>query len=278
MSDEEKIEIGLGQTKLAVAGKGISRVADSVADLLSPFSQGFGLVGDHIRIYRERSLESVLLRANALAEERGEKPTNLHPKNLVQLAENASLEDDDADGLAEVWARLLLSGTETFDAEMAQLSDSLKRIGKTEAEFLRAACTQSSTFPLEMSTDSLPRHNEELVGHFAEGLRFDVGEEALSKSVNGFNNKIGLHYGKIFQAWIGGPENRSISHFELGLESAKLLAREQLMRVVHVQRISGEEHVIVSFCDVTDWGVKLICRCYPELVHATERTPGKAEK
>jgi hypothetical protein len=78
----------------------------SLVDALSPFTQGMGLIGDHIRAHRYDVAIRITKRARELAEQRALPITPPPLKFTVPFIEKASTETSDAD-LVEMWARLL---------------------------------------------------------------------------------------------------------------------------------------------------------------------------
>jgi hypothetical protein len=271
MSEEEKLELGVGPAKIVASGSNLTKLGDVVGDLLSPFSQGLGLIGDHIRIYRQRTTQAVLEQAQAIALDRGQKIKPINSKNLIQIIENSSSEDETDDEIIDVWSRLLLSGDEEFDAELAQLADSLKRIGKKEAEFLKSTCCGSGSFPLELTSGMLPTHNESMVRTICKNVNYDQGEKYIRRRVQEFNKSPGLHYGFIYEVWTYKKGVKSgIGFYNPIAEIAKILDRERLMRTVYIEHTSDQFETMASFCDVTSWGVNLMKRCYPELAAEAE--------
>jgi len=273
MSDDERVEVGVGPARLAVGGKAVSRVGDALADLISPFSQGFGLVGDHIRIYREKSVGDTLRKAQEHAAERGESIKPVNPKNLVQILESASLEDE-KEGLGDLWARLLLSADEHFDSELAQLTDRLKRIGRREAEFLRKVTVESHSFPVVAISDRFVRGNSEAAFNTISAVDLPPSNEELNYAIDSMN-RFGFHYGRVlFINYAPSAADQQGIYSWSDHDAALILEREQLMRVVFATKRDTKGELAVCYCDVTPLGVRLIRRCYPELVKAAEAKKG----
>lgn len=138
---DEKLELELSQNggKLSVSGDGASRLANAIADFVSPVTEGFGLVGDSLnryRIHRKNAAIAALERAKALMTERGQTPHPISPKILAPWIEGASAEDLNDENIVELWARVLAASPEDFDSATASFVDICKRIGRSEAKFL----------------------------------------------------------------------------------------------------------------------------------------------
>jgi len=265
MAEEDKIEVGFGGNKVAASGRGVSRIADSLADLISPFSQGLGLAGDHIRIFRERSVAAVLAGAKDLAEQRGEeiRPANL--KNLVPILENASLESPESE-LIEMWSRLLLSGDDVFDPELAMFTDVLKRISPKEASFLKGVFDVCDKHDGLIFPDIIDRNNRDSIPYlFREVL--DVREDLYFESVRSLFSRGNLLFGRML--YIGGLNEKSARftcitpEFSKNSTSINILSFEKLIEVKHVRFDEGEYELSITYCEITPIGLRLIERCYP---------------
>ncbi len=262
--DEESVEVGLGSAKVVAKGKSVARLGDALADLLSPFSQGFGLVGDHIRIYRERSVRSVLERATEIKAERGEQVRPINPKNLLPLLENASLEDTDAQGLTDLWARLLVSGGEGFDSQLAIFSDSLKRLGRREAEVLRNLVLNYRTFPSARFDDIEDIYDDRRFSRIYRPLAAIVEEAEFDAQAKAICDQADITYGA--PLYVGQTQEGTLVYFtELGtdMDSLFVLEREGLLRIRATKLVYETEGLTVTTCNATNLGVRLIARCYP---------------
>lgn len=270
MSEEEKVEVGIGPAKLSASGSSVAKVGRALSDLLSPFSEGFGLVGDHIRMYRERSVRNVLERAAEIAAERNEAVEPVNPKNLIPLLENASLEAPEDNGLLDVWARLLLSGDSEFDAELAVFSDTLKRIGKREAEILKEVVISDNQFP-DNSFDDLDRHYDDLrIQRVIDSLvPIDDNNKFSSKAKELFDGAPPITFGRpMYIGEIGREKKPSRTYFSsIFLQSDKsirILEREGLASIVNQKFSAGATVFSFVYFRASSLGVSLIARCYPK--------------
>lgn len=127
-------EANLKGGKLEITGSNAGRIASQIADLISPFSELAGATGDHVRIWRAKSLIKSLERAHQIAREHNITIDKVAPKFLASWVEKASLEDDDQ--LTERWANLLLSSVGQFDVISSLSSNILSEIGAMEARLM----------------------------------------------------------------------------------------------------------------------------------------------
>ena len=136
-SDETSIEVSSTGVSLDVKGGGASRLSHSLADLLSPFSQAAGVVGDELgyfRLGRRASVEYALRKAAETRLLDGRENESVSPKLLAPWIEKVSYEDLNEDNILDLWSLVLARAPMKFDAEVAAVIDSLSRLGKAEAE------------------------------------------------------------------------------------------------------------------------------------------------
>ncbi|WP_422021455.1 hypothetical protein [Pyruvatibacter mobilis] len=113
---KERIEgsIGSDSASFSIEGDSGEGLLKRAADLISPFSETFGLLGDKIRIYRETSLLRSIKKARQLADAEGLELQEPPQKFLIHWAEHASMEDGGELDVAERWANLLVSAATDF--------------------------------------------------------------------------------------------------------------------------------------------------------------------
>ena len=136
MSESDKISVeasGKGG-KITIEGSGSGRLSAQLGDLISPFSETLGALGDHLKVWRESSLLAALSKAREKITEQQIAIEPVAPKTLTYWVEKASLEDNDA--LAEKWANLLISSMGDFDSTSIWSANVLSELGKPEAELM----------------------------------------------------------------------------------------------------------------------------------------------
>lgn len=143
MSDEKiespiKAEIGVkAEITANIPDQSIEAGTNALLDVISPFTQGLGAIGDHIRFYREDLLIKHLARARATADKYNIEIRPPKPKFLVDYVEQVSLEDTDSVDLQEMWSSLLLRSSE-FESEKAIIYiDILKKLTGEQAVALK---------------------------------------------------------------------------------------------------------------------------------------------
>lgn len=157
--DEISAEASAKGGKLTAKGDGAARITNSVADLMSPFSEIGGAIGEHIRVWRDYSLAKTTARARELASQNGIDLKPVHPKALIPWAEGASREDDEA--IQEKWARLLLNSMGDYNASSVWASNILGEIGSKEAALLEAL-GQKKALDEHMSNSEVSNHITEV--------------------------------------------------------------------------------------------------------------------
>jgi hypothetical protein len=139
--DRFRVKAGTDAVEVEASGNAASRLANSLADALSPFTGLLGAAGDELhyfRIARREKALSTVMRAKRLRETYGIPERPVSPKILAPWLEGASLEDDGKNDISEIWARLLATSPEEFSAEYAYFIDILRKIGAEDARTLIA--------------------------------------------------------------------------------------------------------------------------------------------
>lgn len=125
--------------KAEFKGEVSTRVADraveALVDVISPFTEGLGLVGDNIRAHRYDVAIKIAQRAQELAVEKNILVLPPPLKFTVPFLEKASIEDPDSE-LSELWARLLLDASNEFQGIQLTYIQILSEISSAEAIFL----------------------------------------------------------------------------------------------------------------------------------------------
>ena len=141
MSDEkDKTESGFGvsakiEAKTEIPSESSGRAVEAFLDLISPFTEGLGAVGDKIQSYRIDSSIKTLRRAKELADKKGLEVKSPPLKFTVKLLENASMEDPE-DGIVEMWAKLLKEGATNYNENLDTYISILSQLNSSEANFL----------------------------------------------------------------------------------------------------------------------------------------------
>jgi hypothetical protein len=138
---------------LDVKGDGAARLSGALADLLSPFTGTFGLIGDRISDARHAAAYRAAQKGVKMLKEEGIEVGNVPPKILLPWLEGASLETDDgvsgdekATSLEDEWAGLLVRAVKSSDAVVISYIETLKRLGAKEAKLLAFFATDTEPF------------------------------------------------------------------------------------------------------------------------------------
>ena len=111
-SDEIELKANVDGVSIKTTGNAATRLANQLADIISPFSGIFGTAGDAVnryRLYREDAAAAALKRAAEIRQEKGLGIDNISPKVLAPWIEGASSEDITGDNITEIWATILAS-------------------------------------------------------------------------------------------------------------------------------------------------------------------------
>jgi hypothetical protein len=139
-----KVEASPTSVSVEVSGRAASRATNALLDLISPFTQAFGLVGDQFSQIRLFAATRAARKAKEQLRREGISVANIPPKILLPWLEGASLETDEADSLADAWAGLFVRAAKSSDAVTISYIDTLKKLGKDEAELLQFFATDTS--------------------------------------------------------------------------------------------------------------------------------------
>ena len=129
-----KINIGISESgsSIELSGKNANKLSKAVIDLLSPFTESAGWLGDIIRVKRISSVHQASFYANEIAKNEHINICKKAPKVIEEWVKGASYNDEDF--ISEKWGRLLLCDS----APSAQLAfiEFLSRLGGGEARWL----------------------------------------------------------------------------------------------------------------------------------------------
>jgi hypothetical protein len=129
-------DITLAKIEIPVSKRDTARVVDAVLDLFSPLTETFGTIGDHVRLYRTRSVLQALAETKRLAEASGIKLKQPPLKFLIPYLEGVSKEDGEDRGLRSMWANLLLQASAEDSKAHPLLVEILDRMTSKDAIYL----------------------------------------------------------------------------------------------------------------------------------------------
>ena len=137
MSDDEmRVEAKVDGVSISAKGSAVSRIGHSIADMISPISEAFGLAGDQFNALRLGRAETAYLTLQRAYELRSRKEFSGRPvsrKILIPWLEGASNEAPE-DNISDIWARILARAPEEYDAKFSHFVAVCESIGKPEAE------------------------------------------------------------------------------------------------------------------------------------------------
>lgn len=162
MSEGSQFPVNINGT---IPEASVRRLAEGIADLVSPITEAAGMLGDSIRGHREaaaaKRIQAALDRAKA-----AELSINPAPvKFIASWSDGASLEGDGS-SLNEIWENLLLSGLTDYKSHLNAFVEILRKFGPDEAKALKLVIDR--TGPLDLRSVSVSQAVE--MNEFPEWL------------------------------------------------------------------------------------------------------------
>jgi len=135
-NERTTFEISDRRLKASLPAEQASLLGAQIGELLSPFVEGAGLIGDYIRFFRQKSALKAIKRVRELAQQQSITLRPVPPKFLLPWIESVSLESDDDQQIMEIWSNVLLNASQTREPCRPIFIDILKKIGSSEAIIL----------------------------------------------------------------------------------------------------------------------------------------------
>lgn len=114
----------------------MGRLGNALADVVSPLTEGMGLVGDNIRMHREdlaaKRVQGALEKINAQGLEITPPPL----KFMIPYLEKVSIEDEDDPTLNELWEGLLVTASTECENAHPSYIQILSELNSHDAQFL----------------------------------------------------------------------------------------------------------------------------------------------
>jgi hypothetical protein len=145
----------------------LGRAVHALTDAVSPFTEGLGLIGDHIRAHRYDVAIKIAYRAREIANIQARRITPPPLKFTVPFLEKSSTETDD-DEMCELWARLLVDACDDYQGVHLTYIQILSEISGSEARYLdslgrRHSVDRDLPPPRQIAT----KYTEELSEHLS---------------------------------------------------------------------------------------------------------------
>lgn len=210
-AEEMKISLGNNSISLRIEAGTIARLSGALVDLISSFSETFGVAGDAVGRYRLAKREAAaatLMRAQELRLGTSREGQKVAQKILDPIMEGASREDLGENNVLELWARVLSKSPTQFDSKFAIFADILGKIGPDEAEFFIEFMNK-----IDMGTFRKLDILDSLKSSFVNKSDFESVGSALTKIIElGRDKYVGeilTKFGKF--VWDGWEENDLIN-------------------------------------------------------------------
>ena len=161
-NDSLRVEASASSFALEVKGGKAASATTALIDIVSPFTQALGWVGDQFSHARKLAAIRAASKAAEQLRAEGVSGANIPPKVFLPWLEGASLETDQNESLTDAWAGLFVRAAKSSDAVTISYIETLKRLGKREAELLQFFATDTSPFYSEKF------YGEDLGGIFSD--------------------------------------------------------------------------------------------------------------
>jgi hypothetical protein len=142
--DTIKVEVSATSVGLEVKGTAARRAAHALLDLISPFTKGAGWLGQQISQAQLLSAIRAAAKAREQLRQEGITKADIPLKILLPWLDGASLETDGVESLTDAWAGLFVRAAKSADVVTISYIDTLKKLGKDEAELLQFFATDTS--------------------------------------------------------------------------------------------------------------------------------------
>jgi hypothetical protein len=144
--DAVKLKVSHSSIAVEARGDAATRATNALLDLVSPFTNGMGWVGDQLSYARKLAALRAASKASKRLKEEGILEAKIPPKVFLPWLEGASLETDEASNLSDEWAGIFVRAAKSSDAVTISYIETLKKLGKREAELLQFFATDTSPF------------------------------------------------------------------------------------------------------------------------------------
>lgn len=134
---EARVEVTVGK-------KSVDKLIDAVVDAFSPATETLGALGDAVRLGRVEIAARITRNAKEIADANGLILTAPPLKFLAPFYEQASIEDEGASEIEEMWANLLVSASANYESVKSSYVKILGSLSRDEALLMKALFSASS--------------------------------------------------------------------------------------------------------------------------------------
>ena len=135
----KKLSVKFGDKELVYENDAelLKKLGNILNDIISPFSEGFGALGDKIRFYRAKSTLEILGDAKFKADNIGISLEDVSPRFMINWAEAASAEDTNSEeSLKSLWANLLVNAAGNDKSQEIRFISILSQMTSRHAQLL----------------------------------------------------------------------------------------------------------------------------------------------
>lgn len=259
-----KVDVSLkAELKGEIPTEKVGNAVDAILDTFSPFTQGMGLIGDHLRFHREKVIIRIGELAKKRADNEGLKIKPVPPKFMVPFIEKASCEDLEGE-IINQWAFLLNKASTEYDSILLSFVDILSRIGSREVKLLSEIHSLNP-----VTSKAVP---------FLSGFKLGMMDVLISKFLKTEKIKLPEENGPIVPISISISSPQPDSKNEGGEEilgeyvtsqfyfknelSFNMLCKENIFRFTEVYKVSANRSFKLELVEITPFGIAFIEACF----------------
>lgn len=262
-----KVSVSTTSVSTEIKGPAAKRAGESLADLVSPFTQAMGFVGDQIAHARAQAAIRAVKRAREILAEEDIQVGNIPPKILLPWLEGASLEtEEETNSLTEAWAGLFARAVKSSDAVVVSYIETLKKLGKAEAGLLDFFVTD------RMPDSGRLFYWREDIGIFSDEnmARYDLIKRTLSILEKEFEvAKIDKYFDdfgfqgmcRVVSYWSERTGNRITPYFRENEHAVSNLEHLGLIDVKEKTFSDGDASFYIVWFNVTKYAFDMIYAC-----------------
>lgn len=257
---ELEISISKESFSTKLKSNAVDRLANGIADLLSPFTESAGLLGDSVRMYRQNNAIKGLAKATQLARHNEVELKPVEPKFLVQWLEGASLEDDGKEDLSDLWAGLLVAESALSRPSHYFFRRALLELSGRHIDCLLHLCGESRGSIRNIKGEKInPKINiDKFFGENYYATIDDIGYDKIYNDIYNLNSPGLIVYTFEISQTInrGGPDVRNVI-YEKTDKSVREFVRDftvDLLQNMGFVKIEGK-HIAIKAPDTTDYSI-----------------------
>lgn len=260
------------EVKTEVPAESAGRTVDAMTDLLRPFSEGLGYVGDLIRLQREKVLREIAKRAKERLDSIDGQPKPIPQKFFVPLLQKASLESLDDTILIDMWANLIVTAATSEVQMLGQYVEILSHLVPAQVRILDKMldCADGQTKSGHLIDNHYILNQTGLPNNIAEFADIEDAEEFADSLIEALSLKgVAIDCINVFYRDKRHGDGFSVGSPDGIYSDAQYFDFENLVRLGLIERVEVKQHKIgrfdidVHYYTATPVGIDLFACCNP---------------